>query len=117
MLFFAEPASQVTENVAVLAGIAWRIHGFANVYDSAFRSTTQPLFLLLQAARHHDIRKLCGLGEEEIDDAEELDIFQSVACEVGVRQRDQGVEAEGKQAFDFATMDGLHDLYGRESLL
>jgi hypothetical protein len=51
-----------------------------------------------------------GFRKEEIDHTEKFQAFQRFAREVGIRQRNQRLEANTEQAFDFAAMNGVHDL-------
>ena len=76
-----------------------------DVNDAPFSAARDALFFLLQAAREHDVRVLRRLGQEEIDHAEKLQLVQGLAGEVGVRQRHQRVEADGKQRLDLAAVD------------
>ena len=76
----------------------------------AFDVGRDAFVFLLQAAGQHDVGMLRGLREEEVDDAEELELLQRLAREVGVGQRDQRVEADREQPLDLAAVNRVHDL-------
>src|SRR5262249_42775454 len=54
-----------------------------------------------------------GLREEEIDHTKKLELFESLAYEVTVGQRDDRVEADREQSFDFTAVNRLHDFHRR----
>ena len=46
----------------------------------------------------HDVRELGRLREEEIDDAEKLQLLERLPRVSGVRERHEGVEADRQEA-------------------
>src|SRR5262249_37229129 len=56
-----------------------------------------------------------GFGKEEINASVELELLERSARAIGVRNRDQGVEAYGEETLDFSFFNGVENLAGRQS--
>ena len=93
--------------------IAGRIDGLLHVDHAPFGAAADALFFFLQAAGQNDVGVVRGFRQEEIDHAEELQLLQRLAREVRIGQRDQRIEADRKQPFDFAAVDRVHDFLRR----
>jgi hypothetical protein len=110
ILAAAQAACQVTDNVGIRACVARWIHRLPDMNDAPFRIGGDALLFLLQAAGQHHVRMRRGFRKEEIDDAEKLQALQCFTCEIGIGQGDQRVKADGEQPFDFAAVNGVHNL-------
>ena len=73
------------------------------------------LFLLLQAAGQHHVGVVRGLGQEEVDDAEELQLLERLGRVKPASGREtSGLKQIESSALDLAAVDGLHDLHRGE---
>ena len=105
-----EPMCQVDDDVGVSSGVTWRIDALLPMNDAPFGTATQPVFLLMETACHNDVGMMRSFRQKEIDDAEVFQLRQRFAREVRVGERNKRVEAQREQSFDFAAVDGVHNL-------
>src|SRR5262249_24752106 len=82
----AEMLREVTDDAAVDPRVTGRRDGLLNVNHAAFCTADNALFLFLQTSREDDIRVLRGLGHEEIDDAEKLQLLERFTRVTRIRQ-------------------------------
>ena len=97
------------------ARLAGRLDDLAMVDDAAFDVGRRAFVLLLQRAGQHDVGVARGLGQEEVDHGEELELLERLADEVAVGQRDHRVEADAEQALDLAVVDRFEQRHGRQA--
>ena len=105
VLAAAQAARQIADDLRIGARIAGRIHGLLNMDHAPLHVAGDALLFFLQAAGQHDVGMRRGFRKEEIDDAEELQLLQRFAREIGVGQRDQRVEADREQPLDLAARE------------
>ena len=108
-LKYSEAVGQVADDGGIRAGIAGRVDGLLNMDDSRLHVGRDAFLLLLQATGQRIVRVRRRFRKEEVDDAKKLELLHGFAGEVGIRQGHQRVEADGKQPFDFAAVNGVHD--------
>src|ERR1051326_8933371 len=106
----SETPRQFADDFRIRARIGRRVHGFLDMDYARFHAGGYALFFLLQAAGENDIGVGRGFREEEIDDAKEFQFFEGLTGERSFRKRNQWIETDGKQTFDFAGVNGVHDL-------
>ena len=110
-----EAAGEVAVDLPVEARVAGWIDRGVDLHDAAFGRADDALVLFLERAGQHDIGVEGGLGQEEVDDAEELEPVERLGGEAGLGERHDGVEADREQSLDLARVDRLHDLLGGEA--
>src|SRR5262245_58256497 len=112
-LFLAETPRDVADDRAVDTGAARRIDGLLDVNDASLGAGDDAFLFFLETAGQDDVGVMRGLGEKEVDHAEELEPFEGLTGEVRVWQRNERVEADRQQAFDLAAVDRFHDFHRR----
>src|ERR1051326_2834687 len=88
-----KPMRDINNDVGILARLAGRIDALLPVNYTAFRAAPKPVFFFMQTAGEDYVGVMRGLGHEEVDHSEVLQVRQRFAREVGVWQRNKRVEA------------------------
>ena len=105
----AQPAGEIDEDLPVHSRIAGRRDGLLQSDAAAFTCGDGALVFFLQRSGQNDVRVSRGFGKKEIDATQKLQLLESRPRAVGVRNRDERIEADGQQAANLSGFDGVED--------